>query len=381
MQVNITGNGDNRRTLVVVFLRGGTDGLTLVPPAGDSDYQNQRPLIKVDDRDIVNLEGEDRFGLHPLLEPLLVPYKEGQLAVVHCVGTEDTTRSHFEAQDLMEHGGKNTAGGWLGRFLRTQLDSGEQQGLKISPLSAVALGQSIPESLRGAPSATALESLNNFSLGENTTSFTQQLESLYRSWRMSPGLSEAGLGTIQAMKRIEKLDTNDYQPENGAEYRNHSFSQGLRQVAQLIKARVGLDVVSLDLNGWDSHFGQLTVMGQLLSELAHGLSTFYRDLGRQHMETVSLVVMTEFGRRLYMNSSLGTDHGRGSVMFIMGGGVNGGQVISNWKGLKSEVLEGPGDLPVTTNYRNVLVPILKRHRATDLSAIFPKFELSPLVDL
>ena len=198
---------------------------------------------------------------------------------------------------------------------------------------------------------------------------------------MSPDLSEAGLGTIQAMKRIEKLDTNDYQPENGAEYRNHSFSQGLRQVAQLIKARVGLDVASLDLNGWDSHFGQLAVMGRLLSELAHGLSTFYRDLGRQQMATVSLVVMTEFGRRLYMNSSLGTDHGRGSVMFIMGGGINGGQVISEWKGLKSEVLEGPGDLPVTTNYRNVLVPILKRHRATDLSAIFPKFELSPLVDL
>ncbi len=369
----ITGNGDNPRTLVVVFLRGGADGLTLVPPIGDSDYWRKRPVLAVNENTVVRLEGEKRFGLHPLLAGLTEPYSNGDLAVIHCVGSEDSTRSHFEAQDLMEHGGVNTPGGWLGRFLRAR------PGIRGGPLSAVAFGKSMPECLRGAPSVTALQSLDDFSLGSNIGQFIEQLDFLYGCWGKDVALHSAGMDTIKAIRRIEKLDRKSYQPEHGAEYSDHPFSRGLSQVAQLIKAKVGLDVASVDLNGWDSHWAQDILMDQLISELSQGLQAFYRDLGQKWMETVSVVVMTEFGRRLYMNSSLGTDHGRGSVMFVLGGGVKGGRILSDWKGLKDDVLEGRGDLPVTTNYRNVLVPILERHGAHDLSEVFLEYELSPLL--
>ncbi|HIM09851.1 TPA: DUF1501 domain-containing protein [Candidatus Poribacteria bacterium] len=367
---NITGNDDNPRTLVVVFLRGGTDGLTLV-----SDYWRKRPVIAVNENTIVRLEGEKRFGLHPLLAGLTEPYSNGDLAVIHCVGSEDSTRSHFEVQDLMEHGGVNTPGGWLGRFLRAR------QGIKTGPLSAMAFSKSIPECLRGAPSVTVLESLDDFFLGKNMDQFIEQLEFLYGRWQKNTALQHTGMDTMRTMRCIEKFERKSYQPENGAEYGDHSFSRGLSQVAQLIKTKVGLDVASVDLNGWDSHWAQDMLMNQLIPELSQGLQAFYHDLGRKRMETVSVVVMTEFGRRLYMNSSLGTNHGRGNVMFVMGGGVKDDRVLSDWKGLKDDVLEGKGDLPVTTNYRNVLVPILERHGTHDLSGVFPEHELSPLLDL
>ena len=293
--------------------------------------------------------------------------------MIHCVGSEDSTRSHFEAQDLMEHGGRNTSGGWLGRFLRAR------PGIRSGPLSAVAFSKSMPECLRGAPSATALQSLDDFSQGNNIGQFIEQLESLYGCWKKDVALQSAGMDTIKAVRRIAKLDRKSYQPEHGAEYSSHPFSRSLSQVAQLIKTKVGLDVASVDLNGWDSHWAQDILMDQLISELSQGLQAFYRDLGQKRMETVSVVVMTEFGRRLYMNSSLGTDHGRSSVMFVIGGGVKGGRVLGDWKGLKDDVLEGKGDLPVTTNYRNVLVPILERHGAHNLSGVFPEYKLSPLL--
>ena len=174
------------------------------------------------------------------------------------------------------------------------------------------------------------------------------------------------------------MRTTQYHPANGAKYETDDFSQGLRQIARLIKARVGLQAASVDLNGWDSHFSQATVMDPLIIRLGRGLSSFHRDLGRD-LEHTTVVVMTEFGRRLAENSAFGTDHGRGSVMFVMGGGVQGGRVLGKWPGLTREVLEGPGDLPVVNNYRNVLAPILQRHGAGEtLDQIFPGYSVSPM---
>jgi uncharacterized protein (DUF1501 family) len=366
-QLGLTGNGDQRQTLVVVFLRGGADGLNLVAPLEDDGYHRSRPRIAIGKSEAVTLDGF--YGLNPLLKQLEPAYQDGALAIIHAAGTEDDTRSHFEAQDLMEHGGI-TGGGWLGRFLlaQTQAASG--------PLAAVALGKAIPECLRGAPAATVLQSLDDFSLGHNRTRLIQALATLYGM--QTDVLASAGRDTLDALRRVEQLRQTSYRPAHGADYGTDEFSRGLLQIARLIKSRVGLQAASVDLGGWDSHFSQGTLINPLMIRLAKGLSAFYRDLGPDMTHT-TVVVMTEFGRRVEENSAFGTDHGRGSVMFVMGGGIKGGRVLGNWPGLSREVLEGPGDLPVTTNYRNVLAPILQRHGvAEELSQVFPDFTLDPL---
>ena len=363
----VTGNGDQQRALVVVFLRGGADGLNLVAPLQDDGYYNARPRIAINRSKAVPLDGF--YGLNPLLKDLEPAYKDGTLAIIHAAGSEDDTRSHFEAQDLMEHGGF-VGGGWLGRFLQTKKNG------HSGPLSAVALGKAVPECLRGAPAATVLQSLDDFSLGEDRRRLLASLERLYEM--QTDGLGSAGRYTLEAVRRIGKLRTTIYQPSTGADYGADDFSKGLLQIARLIKARVGLEAASVDLNGWDSHFSQATLMDPLMVRLGRGLSAFYRDLGKE-MENTTVVVMTEFGRRVEENSAFGTDHGRGSVMFVMGGGIKGGRVLGKWPGLTREVLEGPGDLPVVNNYRNVLAPILQRHGAADaLDQIFPQFKITPL---
>jgi uncharacterized protein (DUF1501 family) len=367
LQTYTTGNGDEQHTLVVIFLRGGADGLNMVAPLGDDGYFRARPRIAIDAKTALRLD--DFFGLNPLLKELLPAYQEGSLAIVHAAGSEDDTRSHFEAQDLMEHGGL-AGGGWLGRFLRAN-NSGSN-----GPLSAVALGHALPECLRGAPAVTVLETLADFSLGTKRAALVNQLAKLYGLQNTEVGA--AGRSTIEAVRRIADMRNTVYRPANGAVYGNDDFAKSLLELARLIKARVGLQAASLDLGGWDSHFGQSAVMNPLMVRLAKGLAAFHKDLAAD-MQRVTLVAMTEFGRRVAENSAFGTDHGRGSVMFLMGGSVRGGKVYGRWPGLSKDVLDGPGDLPVTTNYRNVLAPILERHGGQPaLPQTFPNFELNPV---
>lgn len=365
----VTGARDDPRTLVVVFLRGGADGLNLVAPLHDDGYFRARPRIAIRKQQSVKLD--DRFALHPLLKDLEKPYRDGALAIVHACGSEDDTRSHFEAQDLMEHGGPAGAGGWVARFLRARSEE------TFGPLSAVAVGTAVPESLRGAPVATVIKSLETFSLGKTAGRLTSALARLY-------GLEEGALGAagrdaLASMARIEKLTRESYQPTAGVKYGKYDFADGLQLVARLIKARVGLIAACVDFGGWDSHFGQGPLMEPLMSRLAKGLSDFYLDMGKA-LETTTVVVMSEFGRRVFENASFGTDHGRGGVMFVLGGGIKGGRVITRWPTLNDEVLEGPGDLQVTTNYRDVLAPILVRQGLAEdrLSEVFPQFSLSPM---
>jgi uncharacterized protein (DUF1501 family) len=238
------------------------------------------------------------------------------------------------------------------------------------------LGKAVPECLRGAPAATVFQNLDDFSIGSATPDFLAAVTSLYRE--EMDALGAAGQSTLDAVRRIENLRRETYSPAHGAAYGQDDFSRGLMQIARLIKARVGLEAASIDLGGWDSHFAQSTIMDPLMARLTAGLAAFYRDLGEE-IDRTTVVVMTEFGRRLAENSAFGTDHGRGSVMFVMGGGVLGGRVLGDWPGLTRDVLEGPGDVPVVTNYRNVLAPILQRHGTADsLAEVFPGFHLSPL---
>jgi uncharacterized protein (DUF1501 family) len=371
-KTHISENRDDKRTLVVVFLRGAADGLTLVAPLEDDNYRRFRPRLAVRKDEAVALDGF--FGLHSNLGALAPAWKDGDLCIVHGAGGESDTRSHFEAQELMEHGGP-AAGGWLGRFLRGRNPT-------QSPLSAVALSPTLPELLSGAPAAAAFESLAEFSLSEGRGSrmpaeFSRELRRLYEL--ENDALRDAARNTFAALDRIEAIDPNA-SPGNGASYdERDSFAHGLRQVAQLIKADVGLDAASVDLGGWDSHFTQKTLIEPLMLRLARGLAAFRQDLGAR-MVTTTVVMMTEFGRRVAENSAFGTDHGRGSAMFVLGGGVKGGRVIGPWPGLKPEMLDGPGDLPVWNNYRDVLAPILVRHgaNAETLGKVFPDFSLKPL---
>ena len=373
-QALITGNGDQRRTLVVVFLRGAADGLALVPPFEDEHYYRARPRLGIAKRDAVRLD--DRFGLHPKLQPLEAAWREGELAIVHACGTEDQTRSHFEAQDLMEHGGV-VAGGWLARFLRVR------PAAASGALTCVAVGKALPECLIGAPSVTVIQGLDDFALGGKTPAFRSQLERLYA---MESGqLGAAARDTFDALVRIDAMRSTTYQPANGASYGRDEFAIGLSQLARLIKADVGLEAASIDLPGWDSHFAQQTLVDSHAATLATGLEAFRRDLGAR-MATTTVVVMTEFGRTVEENSSFGTDHGRGAALFVMGGGVRGGRIHGDWRGLAPDglerrgLLEGYGDLPVLNNYRNVLAPVLARHGAdaAGLAAVFPEFALKPM---
>ncbi len=372
-QALITGHGDARRTLIVVFLRGAADGLALVPPLEDEHYHRARPRLGIAKRDAVRLD--DRFGLHPKLQPLERAWREGELAIVHACGIEDETRSHFEAQDLMEHGGV-VAGGWLGRYLRTR------PAAASGALTCVAVGKALPECLLGAPAVTVMQNFDDFVIGGRTPAFQTQLERLYAMQRGQ--LGEAARDTFDALVRIEAMRTTVYQPEHGATYGRDEFSTGLSQLARLIKAGVGLEAASIDLPGWDSHFAQQGQVETLAARLATGLEAFRRDLGAR-MTTTTVVVMTEFGRTVEENSAFGTDHGRGSAMFVLGGGVQGSRIHGSWRGLSPDVLErrgvleGYGDLPVLNNYRNVLAPILARQGATTegLRTVFPGYALEP----
>ena len=359
-------SGETDHTLVVVFLRGGADGLSMVVPVEDDAYYRQRGHIGIDRGGTERLD--DVFGLHSAMAPLMPVYHDGALAIIHQAGSEDQTRSHFEAQDFMEHGG-HAVGGWLARYLRAALD-------QAGPLSAVALAKTQPEVLRGAPASVVLESFDTFDFGASAPGFFDALATLYDASR--DALGAAGRDMLQAMRRLETLREADYRPEHGAVYGENGFARGLRQAAQLIRADVGVRAVSLDLSGWDSHFAQGPLITPLMARLAGGLDAFRRDLG-PGMDHVTVVVMSEFGRRVYENASFGTDHGRGGVMFVLGGGVEGGRVIHEWPGLAPEHLEGPGDLPVVFNYRDVLAPILRRHGGLDdLAPVFPGTVLAPV---
>ncbi|HEY0866191.1 MAG TPA: DUF1501 domain-containing protein [Fimbriimonas sp.] len=340
--------------LVVVFLRGGADGLSLVVPFGDETYYRLRPNLAIQRRLTHPLDGF--YGLHPSLAPLLPLYESGRMAVVHACGSQDETRSHFEAMDTMERGAAKKEGpssGWIARYLQAS----EQRS--DSPLRAVAFGSTMPGSLIGATGSVALESLTDYRLDIDPRSL-KLLERLY-----APGkdeIAEAGRRTFDVLSAMDRLNVSGYRPESGAAYPESDLGKGLRQTAQLIKAGIGLEIACLDKGGWDTHVAQGTAtagwLPTLLDDMARSLSAFDTDLGGR-MDGVTVVVMSEFGRRIAENSGLGTDHGHGGVMFVLGGGVRGGRVHARWEGLEKAV--GPGDLPVTTDYRDVLADVA-RHR-------------------
>ena len=372
-QVVIGSKSEAENTLVVVFLRGGADGLNAIVPYRDDAYHRARPTIALKQSEVIDLDGF--FGLHPKLGSLRPAYESGSMAVVHAVGSGDQTRSHFEAMATMERGVRtpesSASGGWLARYLQSQPRKVE------SPLRAVALGSVMPDSLRGGTNAVSIGSLDEFKLNA-TQDFQENLTAIYSG---PDSVAQAGRETLAVLDTLAKLNVQRYVPKNGARYPNSDLGGALKQVALLLSANVGMEVACLDKGGWDTHVVQGGTEGwqaSLFEDVANSLAAFAQDVGTG-MSKVTVVVMTEFGRRLYENSGYGTDHGRGSFMLALGGGVRGGKVYGMWPGLAEADLEGPGDLKVTTDYRQVLSEVLaKRMDVRVPSKVFPGLDPAPL---
>lgn len=357
-------------TLVVVFLRGGWDALNVVPPREGEDrgyYEAARPDIKITSLLPLN----DRFGIHPALAPLHELYQQGKMAVVHAVGLNYDTRSHFDAMEYIElgtPGQKNTASGWITRHLQTTGASSIFPALSTS---------GAPSSLLNFTPTVNLNDPAEFTQWDNGLAASQQtaLRQMYSGETL---LHRAGIRTLDSLEIVHPLVEEEYQPSNGARYNDDELSQQLKTVARMIKLDAGLRVATVDYGGWDTHEyendGNGGYIAELLGNLASGLANFYLDLDSGYTNRLSVVVISEFGRRLVQNESYGTDHGHGNVMFALGGGVNGGQVYGAWPGLHNDQLYDHADLAITTDYRQVLSEMLARRLGNlDVGTVFPDF--------
>lgn len=371
-------NAGRGKVLVCLFQRGAADALNVLVPHGERAYYAMRPQIAIpsprsgDPNSAIDLDGF--FALHPAMAPLAPLWHEGLLAPIHAVGSPSSTRSHFDAQDYMESGTpdlKSTSDGWLNRFLAVK---GTCEECNHSPFRAVAMTPQTPRILEGPSPAVAMSSLGDFTVRAPGTS-AASLEALYRTG--SADLVHAsGSEMFDAVKVLRAADPARYQAEHGAEYPSSPFGQRLREIAQLIKSGVGLEIAFADVGGWDTHVNQGGANGQLaarLRDFASSISAFVTDMGNR-MGDVMLLTMSEFGRTARQNGTGGTDHGHAGAMFVIGGNAVGGKVHGRWPGLAPEQLNEGRDLALTTDFRAVFGEILAKHLgATNLDRVFPGY--------
>lgn len=368
-----------KKVLVTIFQRGAVDGLNMIVPYGDAAYYDLRRSIAIaapgKTDGAIDLDGH--FALHPSMAALEPFWKSKQMAVVHASGSPDNTRSHFDAQDYMESGTpgvKSTRDGWLNRAL--QGTSGKED----SPFRAVAMTQQLPRSFYGKAPSIAMTNLADFAVkaGRYTQELKGGFEGIYQE-NAKDTLRETGAETFEAVNFLKQANPAQYKPENGAVYPNTQLGRSLRQVAQLIKAGVGLEVAFAEMGGWDTHINQGGPRGQLanlLRDFSSSIAAFSTDLGKR-MDDVVVITMSEFGRTARENGSRGTDHGHGNAMLILGNAVKGGKVYGEWKGLTDDQLNEGRDLAVTTDFRDVFAEAASKHLgARDLNSLFPKYSVN-----
>ncbi|MCG7943187.1 MAG: DUF1501 domain-containing protein [Candidatus Thiodiazotropha taylori] len=357
--------------LVCLFQRGAADGLNSLVPYTDSEYYSQRPNIAVPEPGAqggaVDLDG--RFALHPALAPLKAIYDSGQLALVHATGIPHNSRSHFVAQDIVERGVSAKplpSSGWLGRHLSLDPVSNG------SAFRIVSISGNVPVSLHGASEPLAISNLSEFGFSQEIidSGYTEVLGNLFDDQIPFAAPAQAALS---ALTELQAAELESILPEHGASYPDTELGKKMQQTAQLIKSNLPVEVICIDAGGWDHHENLPGNLQQSLTDLADSLSAFHTDMA-DLMQQISLFVMTEFGRRVAENASVGTDHGTGGVAYAMGGGVNGGQVITDWPGLSTADLHFGEDLAITTDLRTLLAELLnKRLGGTDLAQVFPGF--------
>jgi uncharacterized protein (DUF1501 family) len=377
------------KTLICLFQRGAADALNVVVPHGESAYYSLRPRIAIprpsarlgDAQAAIDLDGF--FGLHPSRQPLKPLWDRGLLAPIHAVGSPSTTRSHFDAQDYMESGTpdvKSTPDGWLNRYLATKGTCEEcatDGSVRPSPFQAVAMTDQTPRILEGSAPAVAMTSLDAFTVRAGGAS-AEQIEALYRTGS-SDVVHASGSEMFEAVKMLRAANPQRYQPESGATYPRSQFGQRLREIAQLIKANVGMEIAFADVGGWDTHVNQGGATGQLanrLGDFAQSIAALVTDLG-DRMENVVILTMSEFGRMARENGNGGTDHGHAGAMFAIGGSIKGGKVHGKWPGLAQEQLYEGRDLALTTDFRAVFSEIAAKHLgAMKLNTVFPGYTAS-----
>ena len=369
-----------KKVLVTIFQRGAVDGLNMIVPFGDSEYYNLRRSIAIkkpnENGGAIDLDGY--FGLHPAMKPLETFWKDKKLAIVTAAGSPDNTRSHFDAQDYMESatpGVKSTRDGWLNRVVQST------EAKNASPFRAVSMTQTLPRSLYGKAPAVAMTNLADFAIkaGTYTVDLKGGFEGLYQV-RANDSLSTTGKETFEAVNFLKEANPAQYATANGAVYPNTELGRSLRQIAQMIKAGVGLEAAFAESKGWDTHTnqGQLNNSSQgqlanLLRDFGGSIAAFATDLGKR-MDDVLVVTMSEFGRTARENGSRGTDHGHGNSMLILGNTVRGGKVYGDWRGLAADKLYEGRDLDVTTDFRDVFAEAAYKHmRNRDLARLFPNY--------
>lgn len=377
-------NAPKGKTLICLFQRGAADALNMVVPHGEKAYYALRPSIAIPRPSgiarglspdaAIDLDGF--FGLHPSLAPFKPLYDRGILAPVHAVGSPSATRSHFDAQDYMETGTpdiKGTQDGWLNRYLAVQ---GTCDECKASPFRAVSLTQQTPRIMEGPSEVIAMNNLNEFTV-RASGSQAERLEALYRTGSADL-VHGTGTEMFEAVKMLKAANPQKYAPRNGAEYPRSQFGQRLLQIAQLIKADVGLEIAFADVGGWDTHVNQGAANGQLatrLDDFAKSVAALVADLG-DRMDDVLILTMSEFGRMARENGNRGTDHGHAGALFVIGGDVKGGKVHGKWPGLATEQLYEGRDLALTTDFRSVFSEVTARHLgAAKLDKIFPGYAI------
>jgi uncharacterized protein (DUF1501 family) len=373
-----TASASNKK-LVVLFQRGAADGLNIVVPYKEKNYYAMRPTIAIQQKDVLDLDGF--FGLHPQMAAFKPLYEQGHLAIVHAAGSPDSSRSHFDAQDYMESGTpgvKSTPDGWLNRAL---VDAPVPGG-KPSAFRAVALGAQVPRTLQGKEPAIALTNLADFSVGgkgPQPSAISNAFQAMYDD-SSDAVLHGTGQETFEAVKMLKAADPAKYQPAPGVIYPNTPFGNSMKQIAQLMKANLGVEAAFSDIGGWDTHQNQGGATGQLagrLTEFSNGIAAFWKDMG-DDAENITLVTMSEFGRTARQNGTGGTDHGHANVMFVLGGRVKGGKVYGKWPGLNDGQLNEGRDLTVTTDFRRVLgEAAFKTLGSRNMEIVFPGSQVKP----
>jgi uncharacterized protein (DUF1501 family) len=378
------------KVLICLFQRGAADALNVVVPHGEPAYYRMRPTIAVPRPALAQAAGaldlDGFFGLHPSLRALGPLWADGMLAPVHAVGSPSNTRSHFDAQDYMESGTpdlKSTRDGWLNRYLATK-GTCEDCARAGSPeagslFRAVSMTQQTPRILMGPAASVAMNSIEEFTIRGNARA-AAEVERIYAAGGADV-VHAAGGEMLEAMKVLRAANPSRYAPGNGAAYPTSPFGQRLRQIAQLIKSDIGVEVAFADVGGWDTHVNQGGSSGQLaarLQDFSTAVAALVTDLG-DRMADVVILTMSEFGRTARQNGSGGTDHGHAGCLFVIGGGVKGGRVHGTWPGLEPEQLNEGRDLALTTDFRSVFAEIARKHLgASRLDAIFPGFTAAEL---
>ncbi|WAC13116.1 DUF1501 domain-containing protein [Dyadobacter pollutisoli] len=369
-----------KKVLICIFQRGAMDGLMAVAPFTDPYLKAARPTLfmtaaKTSDNPLIDLDG--RFGLHPSLHALEPMYRESRLAIVHGIGSPNPTRSHFDAQDYMESGTpfkKGTPSGWLNRAVGLL---GHQAA---TPLQAVSLTSSLPRSLYGDNPAVAISNLQDFNIQlrgnqAGADMAAKSFENLYDQTSLDL-LKQTGKETFEASKILQSRDLKNYKPANNAAYPAGALGNSLKQIAQLIKMNVGLEVAFAESVGWDTHFNQGTrngIFARNLNDLSQSIAALWADLGT-FQDDVMIMTMTEFGRTVHQNGTGGTDHGRASCNFILGNDVKGGLVYGKVAPLAPENLEDGRDLIVTTDFRSVFNEVATKHlEVSGSNVLFPEW--------